>query len=90
LECGALAPLCYSVTSSPLSHGPIFRIVSALALPDELMHSKDIDIDDAGGLGHIFLVLRNHFTGNPTHPYNIHQILLMHQHLDPGYKFNLS
>ena len=28
----------------------------------------DVDIDDAGGLGHIFQVLRNHFTGNPTHP----------------------
>jgi hypothetical protein len=50
----------------------------------------DIDIDDAGGLAHIFQVLRNHFTGNPTHPYNIHQILVMHQHLDPGYRFNLT
>jgi hypothetical protein len=49
----------------------------------------DIDIDDAGGLAHIFQVLRNHFTGSPTHPYNIHQILVMHQHLDPGYRFNL-
>jgi len=50
----------------------------------------DIDIDDAGGLGHIFQVLRNHFTGSPTHPYNIHQILMRHQHLDPGYRFDLS
>lgn len=49
----------------------------------------DIDIDDAGGLGHIFQVLKNHFTGSPTHPYNIHQILVKHQHLDPGYRFNL-
>jgi len=47
------------------------------------------DIDDAGGLGHIFQVLKNHFTGSPTHPYNIHQILVKHQHLDPGYRFNL-
>jgi hypothetical protein len=50
----------------------------------------DIDIDDAGGLGHIFQVLRNHFTGSPTHPYNIHQILVQNQHLDPGYRFNLT
>ncbi|MEO8436016.1 MAG: hypothetical protein ABI596_14035 [Pyrinomonadaceae bacterium] len=50
----------------------------------------DIDIDDAGGLGHIFQVLKNHFTGSPTHPYNIHEILLQHQHLDPGYRFNLT
>jgi hypothetical protein len=45
----------------------------------------EIDIDDAAGLGHVFQVLRNHFTGKPTHPYNIHQILLVHQQLDPGY-----
>lgn len=50
----------------------------------------DIDIDDAGGVRHIFQVLKNHFTGKPTHPYNIHQILVKHQHLDPGYRFNLS
>lgn len=46
----------------------------------------DVDIDDAGGLGHVFQVARNHITGNPTHPYNIHQILIAHQHLDPGYR----
>jgi hypothetical protein len=50
----------------------------------------DIDIDDAAGLGHIFQVLRNHFTGKPTHPYNIHEILVHHQHLDPGYRFKLA
>ena len=47
----------------------------------------DIDIDDAGGLEHVFQVLRNKISGNPTHPYNIHQILVGHQHLDPGYTF---
>ena len=50
----------------------------------------DIDIDDAAGLGHIFQVLKNHFTGSPTHPYNIHEILIKHQQLDPGYRFNLT
>lgn len=45
----------------------------------------DVDIDDAAGLGHVFQVLRNHITDSPTHPYNIHQILVAHQHLDPGY-----
>jgi hypothetical protein len=50
----------------------------------------DIDIDDAGGLGHIFQVVRNHVTGNPTHPYNIHEILVQHQRLDPGYRFKLT
>jgi hypothetical protein len=50
----------------------------------------DIDIDDAAGILHIFQVLRNHFTGNPTHPYNIHEILVKHQHLDPKYTFNIK
>lgn len=47
----------------------------------------DIDIDDAGGLEHAFQVLRNKLSGKPTHPYNIHEILVAHQHLDPGYTF---
>jgi hypothetical protein len=50
----------------------------------------DIDIDDAAGIEHVFQVLHNHFTGAPTHPYNIHEILVAHQHLDPGYTFNLK
>jgi hypothetical protein len=45
----------------------------------------DVDIDDAGGFGHVFQVIRNALTGSPTHPYNIHQLLLQHQKLDPGY-----
>jgi hypothetical protein len=46
----------------------------------------EVDIDDAAGLGHVFQVLRNSLTGEPTHPFNIHQILMAHQHLDPGYR----
>jgi hypothetical protein len=47
----------------------------------------DIDIDDAGGLEHVFQVLRNKLSGRPTHPYNIHEILVKFQQLDPGYTF---
>lgn len=47
----------------------------------------DIDIDDAAGLEHVFQVLRNALTGRPTHPYDIHEILVSHQKLDPGYGF---
>jgi hypothetical protein len=46
----------------------------------------DVDIDDAQGIEHIFQVLRNSITG-PTNPYDIHDILVMDQHLDPGYSF---
>ena len=45
----------------------------------------DVDIDDANGLAHVFQVLRNELTGRPTHPYDIHEILIKHQMLDPGY-----
>ena len=53
-------------------------------------YAADIDIDDAGGILHAFQVLKNHFTGNPTHPYNIHEILVHHQRLDPRYTFNIK
>jgi hypothetical protein len=47
----------------------------------------DVDIDDAAGLEHVFQVLRNALTGRPTHPYDIHEILVSYQQLDPGYQF---
>jgi hypothetical protein len=50
---------------------------------------SDVDIDDAGGLEHVFQVLRNKLSGKPTHPYNIHEILVNFQKLDPGYTFTV-
>lgn len=47
----------------------------------------DIDIDDASGLEHFFQVVNNMLPGNDTHPYTIHEILVAHQKLDPGYSF---
>jgi hypothetical protein len=49
----------------------------------------DIDIDDAGGLEHVFQVARNALTGRPTHPYDIQQILIRYQEIDPGYRLIL-
>ena len=49
----------------------------------------DIDIDDAAGIEHVFQVLGNKLSGNPTHPYNIHEILVGFQHNDPGYSFQI-
>jgi len=45
----------------------------------------DMDIDDAGGFDHVFQVIGNVFSGG-THPYNIHQILIASQELDPLYQ----
>ncbi len=50
----------------------------------------DMDIDDAQGLEHIFQVVHNAVTGEPTHPYNIHEILVKFQTLDPGYTLNVG
>ena len=49
----------------------------------------DIDIDDAAGIEHVFQVVHNSLSGQPTHPYNIHEILVGYQHLDPGYTFQV-
>jgi hypothetical protein len=46
----------------------------------------DVDIDDAQGIEHLFQVLRNSIAG-PTNPYDIHDILVTDQQLDPGYSF---
>ncbi len=46
----------------------------------------DIDIDDAAGIGHLFQVVRNEVTNRATSPYDIQQILIHHQSLDPMYR----
>jgi hypothetical protein len=47
--------------------------------PDPAALKVDADIDDSAGLGHAFQVIRNFVTGDPTHPYDIHQILVFRQ-----------
>jgi hypothetical protein len=49
----------------------------------------DIDIDDAQGIEHIFQVIGNLVTGTPTNPYDIHEILLAYQKLDPRYELKV-
>jgi hypothetical protein len=58
------------------------------ATPDRSSWQVDMDIDDAQGFEHIFQVLKN--IGGATHPYDIHEILLGYQELDPGYKLMLQ
>ena len=47
----------------------------------------DIDIDDHQGIQHAFDVIQHTVTRKDTHPYDIHEILIFFQHLDPGYIF---
>ena len=46
----------------------------------------DADIDEAQGLEHLFEVVRNAVRG-PTHPYDVREILIAGQRIDPGYRF---
>ena len=50
--------------------------------------AADMDIDDAQGFEHFFQVVNN--IGGATHPYNIHEILVAKQELDPGYRFQFG
>ena len=43
-------------------------------------------IDDAQGVEHIFHVLGPILTGGNTNPYDVHEILLEYQKIDPGYR----
>ena len=38
---------------------------------------------------HIFQVVGNWATGTPTNPYDIHEILVAYQLLDPGYELKV-
>ena len=50
-----------------------------------LEFTVDADIDDARGLGHAFQVIDHALSGEQTHPFDIHEILLAQQGVDPGY-----
>jgi hypothetical protein len=47
----------------------------------------DIDIDDAAGIEHLFQVLDHKILRRHTNPYEIHEILIARQQIDPGYRF---
>jgi hypothetical protein len=47
---------------------------------------SDIDLDDHTGLAHVADVLKHKFSGQDTHPYDIHQILWFSQQLDAEYR----
>lgn len=55
-----------------------------------LRFKLDADIDDANGIAHVFQVLRNWLTASESHPYDIHQILVRHQGLDPVYELRTA
>lgn len=46
----------------------------------------DADLDDHQGIEHAFDVIKHKVTNKDTHPYDIHQILVFFQGIDPGYE----
>ena len=46
----------------------------------------DIDLDDHDGIQHAADVLKHRFSGKDTDPYDIHELLVFFQGLDPGYR----
>jgi misacylated tRNA(Ala) deacylase len=66
--------------------GTIFRDYGAQVTGGNMEPLKG-HLDFEFEVQHVFQVLRNKLSGKPTHPYNIHEILIVHQKLDPGYSF---
>jgi hypothetical protein len=56
-----------------------------MANPTTLQFRVDADIDDAQGIEHIFQVLDHIITRGDTNPFDIHEILIASQRINPGY-----
>ena len=57
-------------------------VLGFTGLQGETLYTRLDDMRRAG--------LLNAVTGRPTHPYDIHEILVRYQQLDPGYRFVLA
>lgn len=53
---------------------------------DALEFIADVDIDGSKGLEHAFDVISHTISGEDSHPYDIHAILLIAQEIDSGYR----
>lgn len=78
-------PLGFDHAGSYKERGVASGVLQVTLFSDGTAYRADIDIDDAGGVGHAFQVMDHWITGSETHPYDIHQLLTL-QGLDPGYR----
>jgi hypothetical protein len=105
VKTGVASQLFNIVDGSLHKADPDFQLVDSYKTPDPygnlqitffaslnppLRFTADIDIDDAQGIGHIFQVVEHAIAKTMTNPYDIHEILLHHQFLDPGYELVLT
>jgi hypothetical protein len=105
VKTGVASQLFSLVDGSLHKPDPDFHLVDSYKTPDRygnlqitffaslnppLRFTADIDIDDAQGIGHIFQVVEHAIAKTMTNPYDIHEILIHHQFLDPGYELVLA
>lgn len=105
VKTGVAAQLFNLVDGALHKPDPAFRLVDSYKTRDRygnlqvtffasltapLRFTADIDIDDAAGIDHLFQVAEHALTKGLTNPYDIHEILLYHQYLDPGYQLVLA
>lgn len=105
VKSGIASGLFRKVDGSLHDGGPSFKLVDSYKTPDPygnlqltffasidapLRFTADIDIDDAAGIAHLFQVVEHTVAKTDTNPYDIHEILLYHQFLDPGYRLVLT
>lgn len=91
----AFKPVDGSLHSAPSGFAPAgsfkerwvrLGVLQVTLFTDGTTWEADIDIDDAGGPGHVVQVVDHKVTGRETHPFDIQQTLLFYQDIDPGYR----
>ncbi len=65
---------------------PTGNLQLTFGINDEEATAVDADLDDHQGIQHAFDVIKHKLTGTDTHPYDIHEVLVRFQNIDPGYK----
>lgn len=65
---------------------PMGNLQLTFASKNENRMAVDADLDDHQGLKHAFDVIKHKFSGD-TNPYDIHEVLVRFQNIDPGYYF---
>lgn len=65
---------------------PMGNLQLTFATNNQGRMAVDADLDDHQGLKHAFDVIKHKFSGD-TNPYDIHEVLLKFQGIDPGYDF---
>jgi hypothetical protein len=95
---GALMPVSASLHAPP----PVYDVVGSAKTPDPMLalqitlfkgaadYLVELDFDEMQGLGCIFRVVNEERLLNFGHPYNVHQLLVRHNDIDPGYTLSTS